>query len=390
MMVERKFENGYVSNEILSNPELYEAVRLTFGFNFVTGLPCGELRDFIAQSSRDREVLHFPASNEREAIGIAAGAWLAGEKPVVYMQNSGLFLSSNDIGSLLIACRIPVVMVVAWRGASGETATQHLATGAATEPLLEAFGIPFSYELTLENIEQLFQQMTEQQKPVCILRVREKFNVPIQTKEEPRFIVKPEHLFIEEASDILMNRDRVIDLILSQTGSNTAVFSSTGLISRSVFERHDGPNQFYNAGAFGLTSSIGLGFAISQIDIQTVILEGDGSVLANPGNLNLIGAKSPDNFIHIVLDNRAYMSCSGEATCRSELIPKLASLYGYSKVFSVYTENGFQRAWKQCQEKNLGPQMIHVNINQIGERNLSRPVDMANLARRFKSYFLND
>jgi len=390
MIAEKEIKQGYASNETLSNSELYEAVRLTFGFNFVTGLPCGELRDFIAQSSRDREVLHFPASNEREAIGISAGAWLAGEKPVVYMQNSGLFLSSNDIGSLLIACRIPIVMVVAWRGASGETATQHLVTGAATEPLLETFEIPYSHELSPKTIEQLFQQMTEQQKPVCILKVREKFNVPIQTREESKFMVKPERIFIEEAPGAMMNRDMVIDLLLSQTESNTAVFSSTGLISRSVFERHDGTNQFYNAGAFGLTSSIGLGFAISQIDRRTVILEGDGSVLANPGSLNLIGARSPNNFIHIVLDNRAYMSCSGEATCRSELIPKLANLYGYSQVFSVYTEDGFQRTWQQCQEKNLGPQMIHVNINQTGERNFARPVDMAKIARRFKLYFSND
>ena len=203
-------------------------------------------------------------------------------------------------------------------------------------------------------------------------------------------MVKPERIFIEEAPGAMMNRDMVIDLLLSQTESNTAVFSSTGLISRSVFERHDGTNQFYNAGAFGLTSSIGLGFAISQIDRRTVILEGDGSVLANPGSLNLIGARSPNNFIHIVLDNRAYMSCSGEATCRSELIPKLANLYGYSQVFSVYTEDGFQRTWQQCQEKNLGPQMIHVNINQTGERNFARPVDMAKIARRFKLYFSND
>jgi sulfopyruvate decarboxylase TPP-binding subunit len=146
-------------NEFLQEQELYQTIRSVFGFNFVTGLPCGELRNFISQSSMDKEVRHFPCSNEREAIGVATGAWLAGEKPVVYMQNSGFFLSSNDIGSLLLACRIPIVLVVSWRGAPGETATQHFATGAATEPLLKAFSIPYLTEINEQGIQNLCRQM---------------------------------------------------------------------------------------------------------------------------------------------------------------------------------------------------------------------------------------
>ena len=75
---------------------------LELGVNFASGVPCGVLRHIIKNFNDEKTILHVPANRESEAVGLAAGAYLGGKTPVVYMQNSGLFAASNDIASLLI------------------------------------------------------------------------------------------------------------------------------------------------------------------------------------------------------------------------------------------------------------------------------------------------
>lgn len=377
-------------NELVSERNLYKLVREVFQFDFTSGLPCGELRNFIAESGSDPEVVHVQTTNERESIGIAQGAWLAGRRPVLYMQNSGLFEASNDLGSLLIPCRTSVLFIVSWRGAPGETATQHFTTGAATVPLLESFGLPYTDETTPNNIKRLKGEMDRSNFPGVILVKKEKFNEPPvpeiliddQTADNATF-------FQEATSDYCeLSREDALDLLFFHLiNSQDAVISSTGLISRSIFHHHDGENQFYNAGAFGLTSSIGLGFAVNRPDVRTIIIEGDGSVLTNLGALNVIGHFAPRNLLHIVLDNRAYGSCSGEQTYGSEKIPQLASFLGYERVFSVQSENGIFRVLNELQIDSTGPQMLHIRINGMGSRDFKRPLDMMSVSGRFRGYF---
>lgn len=112
------------------------------GFNFATGVPCGVQKYIIANLSKNQKIKHVPATREAEAVGIAAGAYLAGKTPLVYMQNSGLMDCLNDITSLLITYKIPVLLLVSWRGAPGEDAPQHLVNGRITIKILRVIGIP--------------------------------------------------------------------------------------------------------------------------------------------------------------------------------------------------------------------------------------------------------
>ncbi len=122
------------------------------GINFVTGVPCGVQKYIIKNFMNSKKIIHIPALRESEAIGLAAGAWLSGLKPTIYMQNSGFFNSINDITSLLLAYKIPVIMIVSWRGAPGEDAPQHFINGRNTKPLLRLLKIPY-YTLTKTNLE---------------------------------------------------------------------------------------------------------------------------------------------------------------------------------------------------------------------------------------------
>jgi sulfopyruvate decarboxylase subunit alpha len=114
------------------------------GVDFATGVPCGVIRHIIKNFEDDKDILHIPATSEQEAVGIAAGAAMAGKKSVLYMQNSGMFAASNNIASLLIPYKIPIYMAVSYRGCESETAPQHFVTGNATEILIKSMGLNYA------------------------------------------------------------------------------------------------------------------------------------------------------------------------------------------------------------------------------------------------------
>jgi phosphonopyruvate decarboxylase len=116
---------------------------LGVGFNFAVGVPCGVLQHIIRHLQEKLGANHLYATRESEAIGLAGGAYLAGKKPLVYMQNSGFLNSINDISSLLLAYKIPTLLIISWRGAPGEDAPQHFLNGSITTDILKLLGIPY-------------------------------------------------------------------------------------------------------------------------------------------------------------------------------------------------------------------------------------------------------
>jgi phosphonopyruvate decarboxylase len=381
------------NNEPISEAMLYEAARKIFGFDFVSGLPCGELRGFIELSKKNaNEITHLQATNENEATAVAQGAWLANRRPVLYMQNSGLLKATNEIGSLLVPCQTQALFVASWRGAPGETATQHFCTGAATIPIIEALGLPYIVGATVNDLRILKNKMDAKQLPGVILMKKEKFNdgVELEQREFPVDFTQGDW-YKEDRSQIVLTRENATSLIFKHMiHEHDGVFSSTGLISRSIYDRYDGPNQFYNAGAFGYTSSIALGFSANMpAEQRTIVVEGDGSILTNLGVLNVIGHHSPRNFVHIVLDNAVYASCSVESTYGSDRIPAVALTFGYKRAFTVQSEEQLRKAIEVMNTYFDGPQMLHVQINSEGPRDFKRPLSMAELANRFRAYFSN-
>jgi sulfopyruvate decarboxylase subunit alpha len=110
------------------------------GFDFFTGVPCSLVASLIAALERHGWVAE---TREDAALGLAAGAALAGRLPVVVMQNSGLGVSLNALGSLQTIYELPCLLVVTWRGHEGKDAPEHLVMGAAMPAILDAMRIPW-------------------------------------------------------------------------------------------------------------------------------------------------------------------------------------------------------------------------------------------------------
>ena len=118
------------------------------GYNFYTGVPCsfiGPLFEALGQTPTSRARNQRPyiaAVREDNALGIAAGAYLGGKKPVVLMQNSGLGVSINALASLHLIYKIPTLLIISLRGYEIHDAPEHLISGPITPTLLDTLKIP--------------------------------------------------------------------------------------------------------------------------------------------------------------------------------------------------------------------------------------------------------
>jgi len=114
------------------------------GFGFFTGVPCSYLTPLIDLLSPMGPDLHVPAPREDIAVGIAAGAYLGGALPVIYMQNSGLGYSLEAFASIHLIYDIPALVLLTYRGPDDPGWEEHQVMGAHTESVLKTFGIRYS------------------------------------------------------------------------------------------------------------------------------------------------------------------------------------------------------------------------------------------------------
>ena len=91
------------------------------------------------------------------------------------------------------------------------------------------------------------------------------------------------------------------------------VVCNIGLPSQELHMIDDQPTNFYMLGTMGLSSSIGLGLALSQ-DKTVISIDGDGSVLTNLGTLPTIANNVADNYILLIIDNGSYGSTGDQPT----------------------------------------------------------------------------
>ena len=111
------------------------------GFDFFCGVADSTLASLIEELGRD-PVGYVPATREDLAVGMATGAFLAGRRPAVLMQNSGLGYCLNALTSLNLIYKIPVLLIIGYRGYQGKDAPEHWVMGRHCEALLREVGIP--------------------------------------------------------------------------------------------------------------------------------------------------------------------------------------------------------------------------------------------------------
>jgi sulfopyruvate decarboxylase alpha subunit len=106
---------------------------------FVGYVPDAGHKRLIELCQADAAMRAVVLSTEQEGIGLAAGAWLGGERSVLLMQSSGVGNVVNVLG-MVRECRFPLVTLVTMRGEQGEFNPWQVPMGQAVRPVLEAMG----------------------------------------------------------------------------------------------------------------------------------------------------------------------------------------------------------------------------------------------------------
>jgi len=142
----------------------------TAGFDFFTGVPCSLVKSLIA--TLEERGGYIPETREDAAVGLAAGAYMAGKFPVVIMQNSGLGVSLNSLSSLSLMYHFPCLLLITWRGYQGKDAPEHLIMGEISPKLLETLGVPYrvlSVASATEDVQWSVGLLKQTAKPVALL-----------------------------------------------------------------------------------------------------------------------------------------------------------------------------------------------------------------------------
>lgn len=113
------------------------------GFSFFSGVPCSFLKEALNAIMKSKRIRYIAAVKEDIALGVSSGAYLAGKKSGILMQNSGLGHIINALTSFNLIYKIPVLMFITWRGYQGKDAPEHNLMGRKMTTLLRDLGIPY-------------------------------------------------------------------------------------------------------------------------------------------------------------------------------------------------------------------------------------------------------
>ena len=127
-----------------SSRAIYDALKAS-GVRLMSALPETWLVHLIRMADDDPEMALVRIAKEEEAIGISAGAHLAGVNSALLMQNHGFLASINAITSLALLYKIPLLMLISYRGHMGEKDPWQTCGGRVTEPVLQALDIPYDH-----------------------------------------------------------------------------------------------------------------------------------------------------------------------------------------------------------------------------------------------------
>lgn len=141
------------------------------GIDFVATLPDEKLLGLIRAIEKDTDIKHVPLCREEEGIGICAGAYLAGRKTAIIMQNAGFLNSCNALTTTSLQFQIPLLMLIYYAGDIGDQGFTTL--GSVTEPVLEAMGFRTYVLRRREDIDEILNGAQiladDSKKPVAVL-----------------------------------------------------------------------------------------------------------------------------------------------------------------------------------------------------------------------------
>lgn len=355
-------------------PEFFVNTLKEHGIDFYAGVPDSLLKNICAYLTDNIPAeQNIIAANEGGAMGIAAGYHLAtGKIPVVYMQNSGEGNIINPLASLVDkeVYNIPVLLIVGWRGRPGvHDEPQHVKQGKVTTGLLNTMGV--NYAILPKDEEDVAKQI---KIAVDFMKA---------TNECYAFVIEKDtfdgyKLQNIQENNLIMSREEAIRKVASYIENSACIVSTTGMISRELFEARTAWNQgherdFLTVGSMGHASQIALGIALQKPERRVYCFDGDGASIMHMGNMAITASMRCKNYVHVVFNNGAHDSVGGQPTVGLKIdLCAVAKAVGYVDAYSVETMDDLESKLTELRSVE-GPVLLQVCVKRGSRKDLGRP-----------------
>jgi len=355
----------------------------------VAGLPCEKMKALFAHFEQKFD--YVPVSREEEAVGICAGAYFAGAKSAIAVQSSGIGNMINALCSLTATYKLPLPLLISWRGTEDEKIAAQIPMGKSLPQILNAIGAEYTIIKNGSEVEKI-KNAVENAYDKSIIHaalispkvwgnksIIKRTKVKKQERNERNFKIeikpkKPE-----------LTRAEIIEVVARRI-NDFAVICTLGMPSKELFTVKHRKGNFYMLGSMGLASSIALGTAL-YTKKKVLAIEGDGSVLMNPSSLATIAVKSPKNLGIVAIDNAGYGTTGGQASAAffGADLQSIAISMGIENAIKVANKKEINSALNLIEKSSNMPLFIHA----VAKQNDSKKIRDVNLtADEIKNTFM--
>lgn len=354
-------------------PEFFIEKLRKNGIDCFAGVPDSLLKNICAYITDHCDAEHnIISANEGAAVGIAAGHYLAtGQPACVYMQNSGEGNIINPLASLTDpeVYNIPVLLLIGWRGRPGvHDEPQHVKQGKVTTGLLNTMGINF-------DVLSKEEDKAEKQISKAIGALKEKDVYALVIEKDTFEDYKLQNV---EKNNFIMSREEAIQTVAAALDEKDCIVSTTGMISRELFEYRAAMKQgherdFLTVGSMGHASQIALGIAMAKLDRKVWCFDGDGAAIMHMGSMTIVANKAPQNYVHVVFNNGAHDSVGGQPTVGLKIdLHAVAKAVGYKAAYSADSKEYLMELLDKVKAQ-VGPVLLEIKVKKGNRKDLGRP-----------------
>ncbi len=299
------------------------------GVDFTVSLPCDRIKRLIAMVPR--KFFHVPLTREEEGVGICAGASLAGKRPAMFIQNSGVGNMINALLSLTGFYSLPLAIFASHRGLYKEKIAAQKPMGEKLPGILRGAGIGFTQVEKIKDLALIpgrLERVYRENKIHAFLLSPALWEAAGADKNAWRpvfdFGRRPKAVMPRGARGAhgkvkpRLTRYEILSAVWPALESK-AVVCNLGFPARELYQIGHRPSNFYMLGSMGMATPLGLGVALATKK-EVVVIDGDGSLLMNPGTLATAACLSPENLTVFAVDNGAYGSTGNQPTLAARCI----------------------------------------------------------------------
>ncbi|UCD34899.1 MAG: sulfopyruvate decarboxylase subunit alpha [Nitrospiraceae bacterium] len=299
--------------------------------DFLSSLPCDRIKSLLERMKK--AFFPVPLTREEEGVGISAGIALAGKRPAMFVQSSGVGNMINALLSLTGFYELPLALFISHRGIYKEGIAAQVPMGKRLPGILKGAGIAYAAISTVDDIRTI-----EKKLPLVYDKNRiQAFLLSPAVFEEvcdsaaispPSCPVRSSTVkdSAKELKPLMSRYDMIREIAPLLDGK--VIVCNLGIPSKELYALKHQPSNFYMLGSMGMATPIGLGISLAS-NREVVVIDGDGSILMNPGTLATAAHLNPSNLTIIAVDNSSYGSTGGQPTLTGSCVDLAALAQGF-------------------------------------------------------------